>query len=158
MMRPRRESRLGQSLFTGQRGPTSPKGGPSSSFRRDHTNSTMSNDPSRQQQSFNKNYDSTGEDSDGRDAPHDRTPLISQSMRNGRSSDQLGAGAMFGTGRRNPNNRRESTSTQSSRKRKSRPSRETSFLRHEHTEYDVNNPPSVPSSPVVGERRKMGLP
>ncbi|ERF68152.1 hypothetical protein EPUS_08218 [Endocarpon pusillum Z07020] len=150
LMRPRRESRLGQSLFTGQRGGTSPNGGPSSSFRRDHTSSTMGNDPSRRQQAFSKNYVSTGEDSDSGDAPHDKTPLMSQSMRNGCSSDQQGAGGMFGTTRMNSNHRRESNSTQSSKKRKSRPSREISFLRHEHTEYDVNNPPSVPPSPTAG--------
>lgn len=149
-MRPRRESRLGQSLFMGYRGGNSPKGGPSSSFRRENANATASNDPPRRQQAFSKTYDSTGEDSDEGDAPHDKTPLISQSMRNGRSSDPAGAGSMFGATRMSPTNRRSSTSTHSSKKRKNRPSRETSFLRHEHTEYDINNPPSMPPSPTVG--------
>jgi magnesium transporter len=127
------------------RGGNSPKGGPSSSFRRDHANSTS--DPSRRQQAFSKTYDSTAEDSDDDNLPHDKTPLISHSMRNGRLSDQFGAGGMFGAMR---NNRRDSASTQSSKKRKNRPSREASFLRHEHAEYDVNNPPSVPPSPTIG--------
>jgi magnesium transporter len=150
-MRPRRESRLGQSLYTGHRGGHSPNGPPSSSFRKDLANSTSSGDPSRRQQPFSKTYDSTLEDSDENNAPHDKTPLISQSMRNGRSSDQLAAGGMFGATRLNHNHRRGSASTQSSKKRHHRPSRETSFLRHhEHTEYDINNPPSVPPSPTIG--------
>lgn len=146
-MRPRRESRLGQSLFMGQRSSSSPKAVQSSSFRRDHTTSTS--DPSRRQQAFSKTYDSTAEDSDDADAPHDKTPLISNSMRNGHSSDQLGAGGMFGATRMTANMRRGSGSTQSSKKKKNRASRTTSF-RHEHTEYDVNNPPSIPPSPTIG--------
>lgn len=72
-------------------------------------------------------------------------------MRNGRSSDQLAVGGNFGATRINHINRRGSASTHSSKKRQHRPSRETSFLRHhEHTEYDINNPPSVPPSPTVG--------
>ena len=134
----------------GNRGGNSPKGGPSSSFRRDHPNSTMSSDPSRRQQALSKTYDSTGEDSDDGDAPNDKTPLITHSMRNRRSSEHSGIGGMFGAARMTPINRRDSGSTHSSKKRKNRPSRETSFLRHEHTEYDVNNPPSMPSSPTMG--------
>jgi magnesium transporter len=150
MMRPRRESRLGQSLFMGYRGGgQSPNGGPSSSTRREHANSTMSNDPSRRQQAFSKTYDSTGEESENGELPHDKTPLISQSMRNGRSSDQLANGGMFGATHISSERRRGSASTQSSKRHKGRPSREASFLRHEHTEYDVNNPPSVPPSPTM---------
>lgn len=149
-MRPRRESRLGQSLFRGYRGGNSPKGAQSTSFRRDHTNSTMSSEPLRRQQTFSKAYDSTGDDSDDGTTAHDKTPLISQSMRNGRASDQIGPGAMFGATSRTSNNRRDSASTQSSKKRKNRSSRETSFLRHTHTEHDINNPPSIPPSPIVG--------
>jgi magnesium transporter len=149
-MRPRRESRLGQNLFKSLRGGTSPKEGQPSSNRRGHGHSSMSSDPLRRQQAVNMNYESAEEESDDGVAPHDKTPLISQSMRNGRSSDPFGAGGMFGAARMTSNNRRDSASTHSSKKRKSRPSRETSFLRHEHTEYDINNPPSVPSSPKVG--------
>lgn len=149
-MRPRRESRLGQNLFKGYRGGgQSPKGGLSSSSRREHTNSTLSNDPSRRQQAFSKTYNSTGDESDAEEIPDDKTPLISQSIRNGRPSDQLGHGGLFGGTRISSERRRDSTSTHSSKKQKRGPSRETSFLRHEHTEYDVNNPPSVPASPTM---------
>ena len=149
-MRPRRESRLGQNLFKGYRGGgQSPKGGPSSSARREHTNSTLTNDPSRRQQAFSKTYKSTGEESDAGEIPDDKTPLISQAMRNGRSSDQLASGGLFGGTRISSERRRDSTSTNSSKKQKRRPSRETSFLRHEYPEYDVNNPPSVPASPTM---------
>ena len=151
MMRPRRESRLGQNLFMGYRGGGhSPNGGGLPSTRRDHTSSTASNDRSRRQQTFSKIYDSAGDESDYGEVPHDKTPLISQSMRNGRSSDQLASGGMFGAIRIPSNRRRDSASTQSSKKQKGKPSRTTSFLRHEYTEYDVNNPPSVPPSPTVG--------
>jgi len=150
-MRPRRESRLGQSLYTGQRGGHSPNIAPSSSVRKDLANSTSSGDPSRRQQPFSKTFDPPLDDSDENNTPHDKTPLLSQSMRNGRSSDQLAVGGNFGATRINHINRRGSASTHSSKKRQHRPSRETSFLRHhEHTEYDINNPPSVPPSPTVG--------
>jgi magnesium transporter len=132
----------------GYRGGNSPKGGPSSSFRRDRATSSASNEP-RRQHPF-KSYDSTGEDSDEGVAPTDRTPLISSSKRNGRSSDQLASGTTFGASQNPSNQRRDSSSTHSSKKRRNKPSRETSFLRHEHTEYDVNNPPSVPPSPTMG--------
>lgn len=148
MMRPRRESRLGQNLFMGQRSSSSPKAVHSSSFRRDHTTST--GDSSRRQRAFSKTYDSAAEDSDDADAPHDKTPLLANSMRNGRCLDQFGAGGIFGATRMTANKRRDSGSTQSSKKKKNRPSGEASFLRHEHSEYDVNNPPSIPPSPTIG--------
>lgn len=149
-MRPRRESRLGQNLFMGYRDATSPKRGQSSSFRKDHTNSTMSSGPSRRPQAFGKTYDSTGEESDDGAVPHDKTPLLSNSMRNGHSSDHFGTGGAFGPTRRSSHHRRGSSSTQSSRKRKGKPSKDISFHHHEHTEYDINNPPSVPPSPTMG--------
>jgi magnesium transporter len=156
MMRPRRESGLGRNFFMGYKGGNSPKGGGQpTSFRREHANSTISNGPLRRQATLSKTYDSTGEETDEDEAPHDKTPLISSSMRNGRPSDQVTGGGIFGATRVSSNNRRDSASSHSSKKRKRRPSRETSFLRHEHTDYDVNNPPSVPPSPTTGMGAEM---
>lgn len=149
-MRTRRESRLGQNLFITHRGGNSPSGRRSPSLWKDQAQSTMTTDLPRRRQTFSKPYDSTGEESDDGVVPNDKTPLMSQSMRKGLSSDHLGAGGMFTAAQRTSTARRDSASTHSSKKRKNRPSQETSFLRPEHTEYNVNNPPSVPASPTIG--------
>ena len=91
------------------------------------------------------------DESDGDDDADDHTPLMSQSMRDVRAGNNYG-----GT----------STSSKAQQRRASRSSA-SSAMRHppfglqHHSqtnldEYDVNNPPSVPGSPIVGPTTPYG--
>ncbi|KAL9617669.1 MAG: hypothetical protein Q9160_007544 [Pyrenula sp. 1 TL-2023] len=77
---------------------------------------------------------------------HDRTPLLSSSSRARRQSDH---GRAYGLFSNHSRPRLESSSTSSSRKRKKGLVRESSYQGYQG-DYDVNNPPSVPTSPQLG--------
>lgn len=132
MLRPRRESRLTPNTYNPYR-PGSPRTS-NHSFRQDtHPSSSRVNVHER---------DSDGE---GHEV-HDRTPLLSSSSRARRQSDH---GRAYGLFNNHSRPRLESSSTSSSRKRKKGLARESSYQAHQG-DYDVNNPPSVPTSPQLG--------
>ncbi|KAF2687643.1 cora-domain-containing protein [Lentithecium fluviatile CBS 122367] len=84
-------------------------------------------------------------DSDPEDDADDRTPLMSTSMRDLRTGTSYGGASNPSSGRQ----RRASRSSASSGKR------QPPFALQHHSQtnlddYDVNNPPSVPASPVLG--------
>lgn len=90
-----------------------------------------------------QHYVSTSDD-DGEDA-NDRTPLMASSVRDLRSSGYGASGSMKGNRRRG-----ESRSSAASN---SRLGAQFALQHHSQTnlaDYDVNNPPSVPASPVLG--------
>ena len=140
-LRPRRDSRIGQSIFSAYRS-SPPKHrwdvGASSSnthHHHHHNRGTPGN-------AFGYN-----QDSDDDQEVHDRAPLLG-------SRDKRDARNTYGTPDRptiSPSPlRRESHSSASSRKRHRALSREASYGPGQALDYDVNNPPSMPNSPKLG--------
>lgn len=89
-------------------------------------------------------------ESDGDDTDDDRTPLMARSFRDIRDgSGVYGGTSATSSGGRTQERRRRSRSSGSSGRR-------VAFAAQHHTsqtnlgDYDVNNPPSVPGSPVLG--------
>lgn len=139
-MRPRKESRLAQNVFDSYRG-----GSPKSSntafrpaFNSHHPSHNSRHDTSRR----SEDKEEQDEDAD------DKTPLMgntpSWKKQTGNPSHTYG---IFGASRRDSGQRKNSTSTTSSRKKRKGLQREYSFP---GPDYDVNNPPSVPGSPKLG--------
>ena len=95
---------------------------------------------------YNRARDSSREDSRDRGEAHDRTPLIATKKS---PVDQHQGYGIFGTSHRPSRPRRESASTVSSRKKRKPFGRQQSFPEYDQ-DYDVNNPPSVPTSPTFG--------
>ncbi|KAF1979627.1 cora-domain-containing protein [Bimuria novae-zelandiae CBS 107.79] len=93
--------------------------------------------PAHQQYASNSDHDD--------DEANDRTPLMSSSVRDVRSAGYGGASNLMGNRRR-----RESRSSSASNNGLGA---QFATQHHSHTnltDYDVNNPPSVPASPVLG--------
>ena len=95
---------------------------------------------------FNRARDSSREDSEDGGETHDRTPLIATKKA---PVDQHQGYGIFGTSQRPARPRRESASTVSSRKKRKPFGRQQSLPDYDQ-DYDVNNPPSVPTSPTFG--------
>lgn len=132
MMRPRRESRVG-----GTFGSSAWSAMGSSLMQQRYQNGSRSRRNLRTKTDSSRGAD-TEEDAD------DRTPLMQSSVKQNSPSDGYG---LFRTTSRQ---RRGSTSTASSHKKRKGLLRNVSLPPLEQ-EYDVNNPPSVPSSPQLGK-------
>jgi magnesium transporter len=102
---------------------------------------------------YNRAHDSSREVSEDEGETHDRTPLIASRKSLG---DQHQTYGIFGTSRR-PSRPppRSPASTTSSRKRRKGLGRNNSFADYDQ-DYDVNNPPSVPTSPSFGPSDGFG--
>jgi magnesium transporter len=87
------------------------------------------------------------DESDYEDAD-DRTPLMSTSQRDVRSSGLYGATSAPSSSGRVERQRRDSRSSGASNRR--RPVFGQHYSQTNLNDYDVNNPPSVPASPVLG--------
>ena len=146
-VRPRRESRLNQSTYGSRLGQTN-AGRPS------FTNHA-SNEGVRRHH-FQQAHASSGSESEADDVQMlatDRTPLLSSSNHEGNTSGHGSGYGMFAgqsrSSRRDSHIRRSSTTTSLSSKRWNEGfSRQASSGPHQS--YDVNNPPSRPSSPKLG--------
>ncbi|KAI9754056.1 MAG: hypothetical protein M4579_004876 [Chaenotheca gracillima] len=152
---PRRSSTLGQNGF-GPRGSQSIRTGSATgfeaagSYRPSYTNPFVEG-----QHGHNHGHQASDRESDEEEGVivSDRTPLISSS-RDRPSSTGFGFRS-FGLpspgGRQSSRNRRPSNATSvSSRKRTRLPRQTSSGATVTQPDYDVNNPPSVPSSPKLG--------
>ncbi|KAI9838519.1 MAG: magnesium and cobalt transport protein CorA [Sclerophora amabilis] len=156
---PRRQSTLGQSAFGARpnasaragSAPAFEGGGGGSGYRQSYTNPFVEGQ-----------HGQTGRESDEEGvAVTDRTPLIGSSNNRDRPSSRGLAFRGFGgqsSGKRHDSaNRRSSTATStSSRQRKRMPTRQTSSGPGPHVEFDVNNPPSVPASPILNAADNYG--
>ena len=137
-MRPRRDSRLGQNIFTPWR--SSP---PRQSIHHETASSSLHRHRGGQQNSRDQGSDDEREN--GQDL-RDTTPLLATTTKAGDHR-----GAYGSSGRNHHSRRRSSRSSNSSRRRFPPPSREASFPPPGSSyDYDVNNPPSVPGSPKAG--------
>jgi magnesium transporter len=87
------------------------------------------------------------DESDYEDAD-DRTPLMSTSQRDIRSSGLYGGTSAPSSAGRAERQRRDSRSSGASNRR--RPAFSQQYSQANLDDYDVNNPPSVPASPVLG--------
>jgi len=151
-MRARRDSKL-QTAYNHRAGPSSHDA--NSPYRPAYSNPFMSNDGQHRRPRGNKGHRSSGGEDDDDHLVDARTPLLATtSARGGTSSGQsqcygassgLGRSHRPGTGDRRPS----ATSSASSRRRRHIPTREQSTSKLVQ-DYDVNNPPSVPASPVLG--------
>lgn len=138
-MRPRRESRIVPSAFGARPGQIS-----------NDIALHGSNEAQYRRPRYTRGNVSSGGESEGDDfVTHDRTPLLSNLPQDASSGYGLYPGQGRG-GRYEPPTRRNSTATStSSRRRRRMPSRQPSAS-SPHLGHDVNNPPSVPSSPKLG--------
>ncbi|KAL8956759.1 MAG: hypothetical protein Q9193_005803, partial [Seirophora villosa] len=151
-MRTRRESRLGPNVYTNRasqsnhdlNAPYRP------SYAPKYTSSSGHHDRHRANRAHPSSGGSEGEDT----VNNDRTPLLSSSNKD-RSTSRNGPSYGMFNGRasrqsRRSQNRRSSTATSASSKRfRGIPSRQHSASATPQA-HDVNNPPSVPSSPKLG--------
>ena len=137
-MRQRRESRVNPSVF----GRTE-----SMQYRPSHPHRRSSYEAQYGRSRQNRAHDSSGDESETKHPETtDRTPLLT-STNGGASPSHKSAYGLFSAqgqgGRRDSQHRRSSAATSSSSNHRRRaPSRQPS--------HDVNNPPSVPSSPKLG--------
>lgn len=151
-MRTRRESRLGQNVFTNRAGQSSHD--LASQYRPSYTAKYASTSTHHHRQRSNRAHASSG-GSESEDVVNtDRTPLLS-SANHDRNNSRQGSGYGMFNGNANRHdrgsqNRRPSTATSSSSKRrKGVPSRQHSSSGMPQG-HNVNNPPSVPGSPKLG--------
>ena len=152
-MRPRRESRLNPSNSGSRNGPYS-NDHLNSMYRPSYTNPFVSNDGQHRRPRPTRAHKSSGTESEEDDTVTDaRTPLLSSNQHRPPSGANPGYGFFESHTRGNRHDgphRRSSTATStSSRRRRRIPTREASSSAVQH-DYDVNNPPSVPGSPVLG--------
>ena len=148
-MRPRKESKVLPSSFgrqsnhdlaaLHQRRPTHPARNGSYDF------------PEHQRRR-SRAHQSSGDDSgDENFESHDRTPLLATTHNDGASPSHRSGYGMFGSQGRN--RRRDSTNSSQQRRGMSSRQPSTGGLQPIH---DVNNPPSVPNSPIVGPNMGLG--
>lgn len=138
-MRTRRESRIIPSAFGARPG---------------HINSEItshgSNEAQYRRPRHTREHVSSGGEREGDDfATHDRTPLLSNLPHDAGSGYGLYQGQARGVRYESPVRRNSTATSTSSRRRRGVPSRQPSAL-SPHLGHDVNNPPSVPSSPKLG--------
>ncbi|MCJ1405241.1 CorA metal ion transporter [Xylographa trunciseda] len=148
-MRTRRDSRLSQNAFN-HRG-ASGRDDIGSPYRPIYSNPFVSNDGQHRRSRTTRAHRSSGGESEEDDVTSARTPLLPPSSRGGISSGQgYGAsGAQSKENRPTGGGRRISVASSASSKRIRRgPTREPSATAQ--PDYDVNNPPSVPGSPMLG--------
>ena len=152
-MRPRRESRLTPNNFGSRNAPSS--NDVNSMYRPTYANPFVSNDGQHRRSRQSRAHKSSGGESEEDDTLTDaKTPLLSSSNQHRPTSGNTSGYGLFESQSRGPRNetvnRRSSTATSSSSKRRRRiPTREVSSSGVKQ-DYDVNNPPSVPGSPVLG--------
>lgn len=106
--------------------------------------------PDHQRRPSRAHLSSGGEDDDDQFDFHDRSPLLANTQNDGTSPNHRTGYGIFGNQGRN----RRRDSTNSSKHRRGMPSRQPSTLGQQPV-HDVNNPPSVPNSPLLGP--DMGL-
>ena len=145
-MRARRDSRLNSRAAQSNYDPNS-------AYRPSYTNPFVLNDGQNHWRARpSRAHMSSGGESENDDKIIDsRTPLLATTS--SRAGAPTGYGASNGQGRPSRpdtgNRRKSATSSASSRHRRRVPTREPSASAAQQ-DYDVNNPPSVPGSPVLG--------
>ena len=152
-MRPRRESRLTQSAFGVRPDQSSHEVG--SPYRQPYSNPFVPNENQHRRPRTSRAHKSSGGESEGDDRlANDRTPLLSSSHH---EESAFGHGSGFGTtgnqgrgGMLDSLNRRPSSATSVSSKRRRRQLTREPSMSAPQQDYDVNHPPSVPSSPKLG--------
>ena len=152
-VRPRRESRIGPNPFGTYRPGSTPRAGSVQQHDREQSHMSLPKSARRTYGHAHPHH-SSGEDT-GRVAEEvdDRTPLIPSANRDGPSDASNGYGGVFGVSRLSSRPRRGSSSTVSTYKQRHGPSRQHSFPPGDQ-DYDVNNPPSVPGSPRLGNESR----
>ncbi|KAI4236247.1 MAG: hypothetical protein LQ349_002647 [Xanthoria aureola] len=152
-MRTRRESRLGQNVYTNRANQSNHD--LQSPYRPSYPSKSTSNPVHHPRPRSSHAHVSSGGESEAENfTASDRTPLLSASNHDPSTSRQ---GSSYGAYNgyvsrhgRTPQHRRSSTATSSSSKRRRGvPSRQQS-LSATPQGHDVNNPPSVPGSPKLG--------
>lgn len=150
-MRARRDSRI-QTAYNHRAGPSHDTSSP---YRPAYSNPFVSNDGQHRRTRANKGHRSSGGEEDDDELVDSRTPLLATtSTRGGTSSGQThgyrAPGGINRSYRPDTGDRRPSVaSSASSRRRRRIPTRDQSTSKLPQ-DYDVNNPPSVPASPVLG--------
>lgn len=147
-MRPRRESRLVPGPF----GPRPSQSG-YEQHRPSYTNHNGRSEFAHRRQRSHRAHGSSGEDSEDERTPTDRTPLLASTTQDSVNTTHSAGYGMFSSqgraGGHDSQQRRSSTNTSTSSKRRhGLSSRQHSYGPQQS--YDVNNPPSVPSSPKLG--------
>ena len=142
--RPRRDSRVTPSTYARRSNhdlPSQPK-------------ATRQNSHDDQRHHFSQARVFSDDESSGDDPlASDRTPLLKSDSKDGNSPSRASGYGLHNShiqsGRRSSHNRRNSTTSSISSKRRAVGSRQPSSLVL-HTIHDVNNPPSMPGSPKLG--------
>ncbi|KAL8688790.1 MAG: hypothetical protein Q9224_004798 [Gallowayella concinna] len=152
-MRTRRESRLGQNIYSPRANQSNQESDPQ--YRPSYPPKSTSTSFQHQRARSNHAHASSGGESEAEDVvASDRTPLLASSS-NDRATSRQGSGyGMFngfaGRHGRGSQHRRSSNATSaSSKRRRGMPSRQQSTSATPQG-HDVNNPPSVPGSPRLG--------
>ncbi|KAI4279759.1 MAG: hypothetical protein LQ337_000039 [Flavoplaca oasis] len=152
-MRTRRESRLGQNIYTNRANQSN--NDLQSPYRPSYPSKSTSNSVHHHAPRSSHAHASSGGESEGENfAANDRTPLLAASHHD-RDTSRQGSGYRLYNGHagrhgRSSQNRRPSAATSSSSKqRRAMPSRQQSASATPQG-HDVNNPPSVPGSPKLG--------
>ncbi|KAL8784606.1 MAG: hypothetical protein Q9213_003861 [Squamulea squamosa] len=151
-MRTRRESRLGQNLYTSRTNHSNHD--LQSPYRPSYPSKSTSTSAHHPRPRSSHAHVSSGDESEDEDGTTDHTPLLSQSNHDrGTSRRGSGYGVYNGYaarhGRASQNRRPSIATSSSSKQRRGMPSRQQSAAVTPQG-HDVNNPPSVPGSPRLG--------
>ena len=93
---------------------------------------------------------SNDESEDDDQETNDRTPLMGTSPRKRRPSETGRSYGLFSSSHNRLGRRKSSTSSSSTRRKKRGVVNRENSWQNQQGDYDVNNPPSVPGSPVMG--------